>query len=58
MFGFLKRKSPRERLEAEYQRRLEEAHRLSHVDRRRSDEKAAEAEEIRLRLEAMDETAG
>ncbi len=47
-------KTPRQKLEKKYQQLLEEAFRLSHVDRKKSDLKAAEAEEIRKQLELLD----
>ena len=51
MFG---RKSKKEKLEAKLAKLLEEAYRLSHVNRKESDQKTAEAEEIRKQLDAMD----
>lgn len=54
MFGLFKdRKS---KLEKKYQELLAEAHRLSHIDRKKSDFKAAEAEAVRLELEALDDS--
>lgn len=51
MFGlFGDRKS---KLEKKYQRLLKESFELSHSNRKLSDEKAAEAEEVRLQLEAL-----
>lgn len=52
MFGFGNKKA---KLEKKYQELLAEAHRLSHIDRKKSDLKTAEAEELRLQLEAMEE---
>jgi hypothetical protein len=34
---------------------MEESYRLSHVNRRQSDEKAAAAEEVRKKLELLDQ---
>jgi hypothetical protein len=52
MFGiFGNRKS---KLEKKYQQLLSEAHRLSTVDRKKSDAKAAEAEQVRRELEALE----
>ncbi len=54
MFGlFRDRKS---KLEKKYQQLLAEVHRLSHIDRKKSDFKAAEAEAVRLELEALDDS--
>jgi len=50
MFGWNKKA----RLEKKYQRLLHEAYQLSHTDRKKSDAKAAEAEEIRIQLEALE----
>ncbi len=52
MFNLFKRKSPIEKLEAQYKSLLEEAFKLSTVDRKRSDLKTAEAEEILKQIEA------
>jgi len=55
MFGLFKdRKS---KLEKKYQELLAEAHRLSHIDRKKSDFKAAEAEAVRAELEALDDSS-
>lgn len=51
MFGM---RSKKEKLEAKLAKLLEEAYRLSHSNRKRSDEKTAEAEELRKQIEAMD----
>jgi len=52
MFGiFGNRKS---KLEKKYQQLLAEAHRLSTIDRKKSDAKAAEAEQVRRELEAIE----
>ncbi len=53
MFGFLKKKSPLEKLTKEYQSLMEEAFRLSKTDRKSSDQKYAEAEEIQKKIEAL-----
>ena len=52
MFGFGS-KSPKEKLEAKFQKLLQEAYELSTVNRSKSDEKVAEAEEIRKQMDAM-----
>jgi len=51
MFGFSNKKS---KLEKKYKKLLDDAYRLSHTNRRKSDEKTAEAEDVRLQLEAME----
>lgn len=55
MFGLFKRKSKKEQLQTRYKKLLEEAYQLSHSNRRKSDEKTAQAEEIRKQLEAMED---
>jgi hypothetical protein len=54
MFGIFR--DPKAKLEAQYQRLLKEAYRLSHTDRKQSDLKVAEADEIRKKLETLDES--
>lgn len=51
MFGFGDKKA---KLEGKYQQLLEDAYRLSHSNRRLSDQKHSEAEAIRLELEALE----
>lgn len=46
MFGLFKSKSKVDKLNIKYQKLLEESHRLSTVDRTKSDAKYAEAEAI------------
>lgn len=53
MFNPFKKKTERERLQAEYRKLLEESFRLSTTDRRASDLKRAEAEAVMQRLEAL-----
>ena len=50
MFGM---KTKKEKLEAMYQKLLEEAYKLSHSNRSKSDEKTAEADELRKQIDAM-----
>lgn len=49
MFGF---KIQREKLEERYKQLLEESHQLSHTNRKKGDEKAAEADEVRKQLDS------
>lgn len=51
MFGFFKKKTKNEKLQEQYKKLMEEAHRLSHRNRRAADEKYAEAEEVAGRIE-------
>lgn len=51
MFGM---KSKKEKLEIKMKKLLQEAFELSHVNRQKSDQKAAEAEEVRKQIEAME----
>lgn len=53
MFQFFKKKSQADRLEARHKELLEEAYRLSHINRAESDRKYAEAAEVALALEAL-----
>ena len=51
MFGIFKRKTEKEKLLVRYKKVKDEAYRLSKVDRRKSDEKEKEANDI---LDAID----
>ena len=53
MFGLFKKKSPEEKLEKKYRKLLEEAHRLSTVNRAESDAKMAEANKLLKEIEAL-----
>jgi DnaJ-domain-containing protein 1 len=53
MFGLFKKKSEKEKLEEAYKKLLSEAHQLSHTNRKASDEKLAEAEEIIKQIELL-----
>mgnify|MGYP001352437960 CR=1 FL=1 len=55
MFGFFKKKSPLEKLQLEYKTLLSEAHKLSKIDRKRSDQKMAEADEILKKMDQLSE---
>ena len=54
MLGFLKRKSPKDRLEKKYQDLMAEAHRLSTSDRRAADDKLAEAQKVLEEIESLE----
>jgi|688.fasta_scaffold00228_53 hypothetical protein len=51
MFGM---KSKKEKLELKLAKLLDEAYKLSHTNRKLSDQKAVEAEELRRQIEAME----
>ena len=53
MFGLFKKKTEREKLEDKYEKLMRESFELSRLDRSKSDAKAAEAEEVRKKLDAM-----
>lgn len=53
MFNFLKKKTPKEKLEKQYRELLAKAHKLSNVDRMKSDATTAEAEEVWKQIEAL-----
>lgn len=54
MFGIFKKKSEKEKLQAQYERLLKEAHTLSTSNRKMSDQKTFEAEEVMKQLEKLD----
>jgi hypothetical protein len=53
MFPFIKKKSEIEKLQEKYNRLMEEAYKLSTVNRMASDAKYAEADEISKRIEQL-----
>ena len=53
MFKLFKRKSKVEILDKQYRRLLKEAHRLSSINRKASDEKMAEADRIIKEIETL-----
>jgi hypothetical protein len=54
MFGLFKKKSEKEKLQAQYQKLMKESFELSTQNRSKSDDKAAEADAIMKQIEAMD----
>jgi len=52
--GLFKRKSEKEKLQAKYEKLIAEAYKLSHSDRKASDLKTAEADELIKKIESMD----
>ncbi|MGB0885171.1 MAG: Lacal_2735 family protein [Chitinophagales bacterium] len=53
MFGFLKKKTPQEKLNEKYQKLMEESFKLSKTDRKAADAKVAEAELILKEIDAL-----
>lgn len=53
MFGLFKKKSEKEKLYEQYQKLTKEAHSLSSTNRKLSDQKVYEAEEIMKKLEKL-----
>lgn len=54
MFGLFKKKSEKEKLQEKYKKLVDEAYKLSHTDRKASDMKTAEANELLEKIEKMD----
>ena len=52
MFGLFKKKSKKELLNEKYKKLMAESHKLSTVDRAKSDQKFAEAEKVLLEMES------
>ena len=53
MFGIFKKKTEKEKLQAQYEKLLKEAHTLSTTNRKLSDQKTFEAEEVMKQLEKL-----
>lgn len=53
MFGLFSSKSPKKKLEEKYAQLLAESHRLSTIDRMKSDLKAAEADAVLKEIDAL-----
>ncbi len=53
MFGLFKKKSEKQKLQDQYEALLKEAHKLSTTNRKLSDQKVYEAEEIMKQLEKL-----
>jgi hypothetical protein len=54
MFGIFRKKSEKEKLQEKYRKLMEEAYRLSHSNRKASDEKTAEADVLLRKIESME----
>ncbi|SEL42983.1 hypothetical protein SAMN04487910_2431 [Aquimarina amphilecti] len=55
MFTLFKKKSEKEQLQKKYRSLMEESYKLSHTNRKASDNKQAEAEEILKKIEQLPE---
>jgi len=55
MFGLFKKKSAKDKLYEQYQKLLKESHSLSTTNRKLSDQKAYEAEEVMKKIETLKE---
>lgn len=53
MFGLFKKSSPKEKLEKKYRDLMEQAHKYSTTNRKLSDQKVQEAEEVMKELERL-----
>ncbi|SIQ63628.1 Lacal_2735 family protein [Maribacter ulvicola] len=53
MFGIFKKKSEKEKLQVQYEKLLKEAHTLSTTNRKMSDQKTFEAEEVMKKIEQL-----
>ena len=53
MFGLFKKKSEKEILQEKYKKLMSEAHKLSTSNRRLSDEKVADAEEVLKQMDKL-----
>ena len=53
MLGIFKKKSEKEKLQDQYEKLLKESHKLSTTDRKASDQKAFEADQILKKLENL-----
>ncbi|MEQ8412853.1 MAG: Lacal_2735 family protein [Imperialibacter sp.] len=54
-FGFFRKKSEKEKLIEKHRKLLEESFKLSSINRRKSDEKVAEAEALMRKIETLPE---
>ena len=54
MLGLFKKKSEKEKLQARYEKLLKEAHALSTTNRKLSDQKVFEADQVMQQMEALE----
>lgn len=57
MFGLFGKSDPKAKLEREYLKLLKESHRLSTIDRAKSDKVRAEAEDVIKQIEEIEKSA-
>lgn len=55
MFGIFKKKTEKEKLQDKYSKLMEEAHKLSHTDRKAGDAKLSEADELMKKIEQLED---
>lgn len=55
MLGLFKKKSEKETLQKKYQKLMKESYELSHTNRKASDDKLAEAEELMKKIETLND---
>ncbi len=55
MFGLFKKKSEKEKLQEAYQKKMSEAHKVSHSNRTAADRLMAEAEEIAKKIDQLND---
>lgn len=55
MFGLFKKKSEKELLQKEYEKLMNEAYKLSSINRKASDVKTFEAEQIAKKIDALNQ---
>ena len=55
MFGLLKKKSEKEKLEAQYDALIKKSYELSHSNRAESDKVQAQAQEVLKQIEALED---
>ena len=53
MFNLFKKKSEKDKLQEKYRKLMEEAHKLSHTNRKLADEKTFEADQVMKKLETL-----
>jgi len=55
MLNLFKKASEKDKLNKKYQKLISEAHKLSHTDRKASDAKMAEAEEVAKKMDQLED---
>jgi len=58
MFGLFRKSSPKEQLEKKYKDLMQQAHKYSTTNRKLSDKKVEEAEEVMQQLERLTKNQG